>query len=64
MAKVLEHSFTINGWIEKGSPCISWSVSHIKAHSIEDALEVVYGMFTTPVIITDVHRIITQEKDE
>ena len=56
------HSFTVKGYIERGSPYISWEISFIEADSIEEAISQVHGMFKEPVMISDVRRIISRER--
>lgn len=57
------HSFTIKGFIERGNPRISWSVSFVDADSIEEAISQIHGMFKEPVVVSDVIRIMSQARE-
>lgn len=56
----MRHSFTIKGFIERGSPHIAWSISFIDADSIEGAIKQVQGLFTEKVMVSDVTRIMSR----
>lgn len=56
------HSFTVKGYIEQGSPHLAWSISHVQADTIDDALAKVREMFRDRVMISDVSRIISRER--
>jgi hypothetical protein len=58
-----EHSFTIKGWIQEGSPYLDIQVAHIKGTTIDDAIARFRQMFTKEVTVTDVHRIASRPQE-
>jgi hypothetical protein len=58
----MTHSFTVKGYIERGSPHISWSVNFIHAESIDSAIALARAMFTEVVMVSDVTRIMSAER--
>ena len=60
----MKHLFTVKGWIDRGTPSISWSISFIEGNSIDEAIVGVRKIFAEKVEITDVTRIITRDNKE
>lgn len=58
----MHHLFSVEGWIQEGSPWLSVKVSYIPGETIEEAITAFRAHFNKPVTVTDVTRILTNEK--